>query len=236
MKYSIETINLMKRYKQKLAVDSLHLRVPQDSVFCLVGENGAGKTTTLSMISGVVRPTLGNVKILDRDIQKTNVIKESVGIELQNSNFEMNNTVMENLLYLAALKGVPKEKRKDTCKEIIKKINLEEYENNKIRELSHGTVKMLGIGQTLLGNPKIILLDEPSAGLDPKVFHDLKRLIKGMKNKTVLLTSHNLDFVSEVCDYVGIVHNGHLMIQDKIKKLIHGGTLEKVFLDIIGKK
>ncbi|MBD3309843.1 ATP-binding cassette domain-containing protein [Candidatus Woesearchaeota archaeon] len=236
MKYAIETKNLAKKFGFRIVVDSVNLKVPEGSVTALVGENGAGKTTTLSMISGLVRPTLGQMIILGKDISETDVIREDVGVALQKSSFDPHRKALDTLMFYASLKGIKKEDARVECTELLKKVDMEEHAETRIKEMSHGMLKMMEFANALIGDPRVLILDEPASGLDPEYYHKLKELIKGFgKNKTVLLASHNLDFVSEVCDHVAVMHKGKIMIQEKEKKLAHGKALEKVFVDLMKK-
>lgn len=237
MTSAVETVNLTKRFGQVLAVDSLSLNIPDKGIFAIVGENGAGKTTFMGMLSGLVKPTFGDIKILGRSVSKTSVVRDDVGIALQNSEFEPHWRVIDVLEYYARLKGIEHSKVNSHCMDLLKRVNLESKARIKVKNLSHGMIQSLSIAQALIDDPKLIILDEPSSGLDPKYYHDLKRLLKELgKSHAILLSSHNLDFVRDIADTVAIMHKGRIVVQEKVKKLTSRSSLEKVFLEIIEAK
>ena len=226
----LETKNLIKRYGHVLAVDRINLHVHENSVYGLLGPNGAGKTTILGICTTLIKPTSGDVIINGFSINKDpGRVRESIGLLPQESEFYPNRTPQDHLEYYAKLSGVDK----DNANQMINLIGLEKKSDYKVRELSHGMIKLLGIAQALIGNPKVVFLDEPIAGLDPKVAYKIKDVIKRYSKKTtIILSSHYLEAVEKLCSHVGILKEGKLIKEGKLKDIKKGRSLESVFLSL----
>ena len=225
----VETKNLTKGFGSLVAVDNLNLKLKEKMIYGLVGPNGAGKTTTFAMLAGLINPTYGEIKIFGLDLKKDFYkIKSKIGILIQEAGFYKERTALDNLVYYAKLKNI-KNPRKEAI-DVLKKVGLEGVIGVKVKNYSHGMERLLSIAQALLGNPDFIILDEPTSGLDPQNIYRVKKLIKSFKNKTLLISSHNLEEIEKLCTHVGIMNKGKIILEKKISKK---GSLEKLFIKLI---
>ena len=217
--YSIETSKLTKKYKNKIAVDGINLQIKKGELFALLGTNGAGKTTTIKMLSGIILPTSGNIKIenmnMDNEVFK---IKEILNISPQETAVAPNLTVKENLEFMS---GVYQIKNKDNkINKLIKDFKLEEILNKKAKTLSGGWQRRLSIAISLINDPKVLFLDEPTLGLDVIARKELWKIINELKGKmTIILTTHYMEEAESLSDRIGIMANG---------KLVDVGTSEEL--------
>ena len=217
----IEVKNLVKKYGNHTAVDHLNFTIEEGHVYGFLGPNGAGKSTTMNIMTGYLGATEGEVLINGHDILKEpEEAKKQIGYlpELPPLYLEM--TVREYLEFVAELKGIAKNKREESINEVEKMVKIWEVENRLIRNLSKGYRQRVGLAQAVLGFPKIIILDEPSVGLDPKQIIEIRELIRQLAKKhTVILSSHILAEVREVCDYILIISKGKLVASDTPENL-----------------
>lgn len=228
----IEVKNLVKRYGDYTAVDHLSFEIEKGKIYGFLGPNGAGKSTTMNMITGYIASTEGTVVIDGHDIlEEPEEAKKCIGYlpEMPPLYFDM--TVLEYLKFVADLKKIPKDKKATMIEEIMDMVKITDMKNRLIKNLSKGYRQRVGIAQAVLGYPEVIILDEPTVGLDPKQINEIRDLIKGLKQKhTVILSSHILSEVSAVCDYVLIISHGKLVASDtpeNLGKLAEGSnTLE----------
>ena len=217
--YSIETSKLTKKYKNKIEDDGINLQIKKGELFALLGTNGAGKTTTIKMLSGIILPTSGNIKIenmnMDNEVFK---IKEILNISPQETAVAPNLTVKENLEFMA---GVYQIKNKDNkINKLIKDFKLEEILNKKAKTLSGGWQRRLSIAISLINDPKVLFLDEPTLGLDVIARKELWKIINELKGKmTIILTTHYMEEAESLSDRIGIMANG---------KLVDVGTSEEL--------
>lgn len=231
----VETINLTKFYRRRKAIENVNLQVEENAIYGFLGCNGAGKTTTLSIISGLVRKTSGRISVNGLDLDSSSSeIKQITGIMLQNMELYSNKTAYNNMLFYAKLKGMNKEHAIKEIDFLFKEFDIENIKKIKARELSHGQAKTLLIMQTFLNNPKLVILDEPIAGFDPKRIILLREyLMKKRKETTILLSSHNLDEVDRLCTHIGIIHDGKIILQGLKERIKGRKTLERVFIEHI---
>lgn len=228
----IEVKNLTKRYGNHLAVEHLNFTVESGKIYGFLGPNGAGKSTTMNIMTGYLGATEGQVLIDGHDILKEpEEAKKNIGYLPEIPPLYMEMTVREYLEFAAELKGIKKDKREPQIEEVIRLAKLRDVENRLIQNLSKGYKQRVGLAQAVLGFPEIIILDEPTVGLDPKQIIEIRTLIKELKKKhTVILSSHILSEVSAVCDYVLIISHGKLVASDtpeNLGKLAEGSnTLE----------
>ena len=220
--YSIETRQLTKKFKEKVAVDEINLQIKKGELFALLGTNGAGKTTTIKMLSGLILPTSGDIEIENMDMKKDIFkIKEILNVSPQETAIAPNLTVKENLEFMAGVYQISnKEKKID---ELIKQFKLEEILNKKAKTLSGGWQRRLSIAISLINNPKILFLDEPTLGLDVIARKELWKIINELKGKiTIILTTHYMEEAESLSDRIGIMANGKLVdvgtSEDLIKK------------------
>lgn len=232
----IKINNLTKKYKDKLAVDNLNLEIKTGELFSLLGTNGAGKTTTIKMLSTLILPTSGEVKINNLDLVKdSSKIKEIINISPQETAVASNLTVLENLYFMAGIYQIPN--KEDKIKELIKLFKLEEVLKQKAKTLSGGYQRKLSIAISLINNPKILFLDEPTLGLDVISRHDLWKIIELLKGKTtIILTTHYMEEAEALSDRIGIMNKGKLIELGTSKELIKKAktkNFEDAFIKII---
>ncbi|OLA35158.1 MAG: ABC transporter ATP-binding protein [Firmicutes bacterium CAG:321_26_22] len=232
----IKINNLTKKYKDKLAVDNLNLEIKTGELFSLLGTNGAGKTTTIKMLSTLILPTSGEVEINNLDLVKdSSKIKEIINISPQETAVASNLTVLENLYFMAGIYQIPN--KEDKIKELIKLFKLEEVLKQKAKTLSGGYQRKLSIAISLINNPKILFLDEPTLGLDVISRHDLWKVIELLKGKTtIILTTHYMEEAEALSDRIGIMNKGKLIELGTPKELIKKAktkNFEDAFIKII---
>lgn len=232
----IKINNLTKKYKDKLAVDNLNLEIKAGELFSLLGTNGAGKTTTIKMLSTLILPTSGEVEINNLDLVKdSSKIKEIINISPQETAVASNLTVLENLYFMAGIYQIPN--KEDKIKELIKLFKLEEVLKQKAKTLSGGYQRKLSIAISLINNPKILFLDEPTLGLDVISRHDLWKVIELLKGKTtIILTTHYMEEAEVLSDRIGIMNKGKLIELGTSKELIKKAktkNFEDAFIKII---
>ena len=213
----IETEHLTKYYGKTPVVDSLSLSVPEGSVYGFIGPNGAGKSTTMKMLLGLVKPNSGSIRLLGKSMTQQNRLSllRQTGSLIESPGHL---TGEENLQILAELKNVP-ERNIDRVLEIVE---LTDSRRRKVQQYSLGMRQRLGIAQALLGNPKLLILDEPTNGLDPSGIQQMRNLIKDMPNRcgaTVLISSHLLGEMEQMVDQVGIINHGRLLFQGELDDL-----------------
>ena len=212
----IEVSNLVKKYGDHTAVDHLSFQIEKGKIYGFLGPNGAGKSTTMNMITGYIASTEGKVMIDGHDIlEEPEAAKKCIGYlpEMPPLYFDM--TVLEYMKFAADLKKIPKKQKDKQIKEVMDMVKITDMKDRLIKNLSKGYRQRVGLAQAILGYPEVIILDEPTVGLDPKQIIEIRDLIKGLKQKhTVILSSHILSEVRAVCDYVLIISHGKLVASD----------------------
>ena len=212
----IEVSNLVKKYGDHTAVDHLSFQIEKGKIYGFLGPNGAGKSTTMNMITGYIASTEGKVMIDGHDIlEEPEEAKKCIGYlpELPPLYFDM--TVLEYMKFAADLKKIPKKDKDKQIKEVMEMVKITDMKDRLIKNLSKGYRQRVGLAQAILGYPEVIILDEPTVGLDPKQIIEIRDLIKSLKKKhTVILSSHILSEVRAVCDYVLIISHGKLVASD----------------------
>jgi ABC-type multidrug transport system ATPase subunit len=213
----IETRNLTKRYGSRIiAVDSLSLTVRRGEVYGFLGPNGAGKTTTLRMLLGLIRPTSGTASVLGRPPGDPESLAR-IGALIESPAFYPHLSGWRNLCVIARYAGVPKERIEGA----LEAVELTDRASDKFRTYSQGMKQRLGVAAALLKDPELLILDEPTNGLDPAGMADMRALIRrlGSGDRTVLLSSHLLGEVEQICDRVGVIRNGKLVAQGTVGEL-----------------
>lgn len=236
---AIKVSNLTKQFKNVLAVNNISFNVKEGEIFGVLGLNGAGKTTTIKMMSGLTRPTSGDIKVFDYDIYKDiNKIKSIIGVSPQESAIANNLTVKENIELMASLYFKDKAKIKDNIELVINNLGLENYINRRAKTLSGGYKRRLSIAMALVTNPHILFLDEPTLGLDVINRHELWNVINNLKGKvTIILTSHYMEEISALVDDIAIMKNGKILMinnLENILKFTKTNSLEEAFIKIVG--
>ena len=223
----IEVSNLTKKYGDHIAVDHLSFRVEKGQIYGFLGPNGAGKSTTMNIITGYLAATEGTVTIDGKDIQKDpEEAKRAIGYLPELPPLYVDMTVREYLEFVAELKKVPKKERKQQIDEVMEMTQTTDMQQRLIKNLSKGYRQRVGLAQAILGYPEVIILDEPTVGLDPKQIIEIRDLIRKLgENHTVILSSHILSEVSAVCDHIMIIAHGKLVASDSpenLQKLMSG--------------
>lgn len=226
----IETNNLTKQYGNIRCVNALHMQVPQGAIYGFLGPNGAGKSTTLKMILGLARPTDGSITLFGMPVNEKNRIKllANTGSLIESPSYYGHLTGEENLHILQTLKGCP-EKDID---EVLQIVRLSEARKKKVAHYSLGMKQRLGLAAALLGFPKLLILDEPTNGLDPAGIQEMRELIRTLPSAygiTVVVSSHLLSEIDQMADYVGIIRKGELVYQDTLESL-HSHAKQQIAL------
>ena len=218
----IEISNLVKKYGNHVAVDGISLTVEPGKIYGFLGPNGAGKSTTMNMITGYLGVTSGSITINGHDIlAEPEEAKMCIGYLPEIPPLYVDMTVMEYLQFVAELKKIPKAERVEAIEKAMELTKLMDVQGRMIKNLSKGYKQRVGLAQAVLGFPEIIILDEPTVGLDPVQIIEIRDLIKELgKEHTVILSSHILSEIQAVCDYVFIISNGKLVASDYTDKLL----------------
>jgi gallidermin-class lantibiotic protection ABC transporter ATP-binding subunit len=222
----LETRGLKKYYGKQLAVNNVSLQIPRESIYGLLGPNGAGKSTTLKMLTGLINPSEGEIIVFDEPWQRKHLGR--IGSLIESPALYGNLTAVENLLVHTKLMGLSKE----NIYEVLETVGLKNTGKKLASQFSMGMKQRLGIAIALLGNPELLILDEPTNGLDPIGIQELRELIRSFPERgiTVILSSHILTEISQIVDHVGIISDGELMYQDEIS---HAEDLEELFMKVI---
>ena len=223
----IEVSNLTKKYGDHIAVDHLSFRVEKGQIYGFLGPNGAGKSTTMNIITGYLAATEGTVTIDGKDVQKDpEEAKRAIGYLPELPPLYVDMTVREYLEFVAELKKVPKKEREQQISEVMEMTQITDMQQRLIKNLSKGYRQRVGLAQAILGYPEVIILDEPTVGLDPKQIIEIRDLIRKLgEDHTVILSSHILSEVSAVCDHIMIIAHGKLVASDSpenLQKLMSG--------------
>jgi len=234
---SIEALNLSKSYGSFLAVSNLNLKIEGSKCVGFLGPNGAGKTTTLKMFTDLIRPSSGQALINGVNVH-TNKKRAlaSVGSLIETPEIYSSLTAREGLMMIAEIRGVPRAERNKRIEEAVSEVRMEEWIDKRIGKFSKGMKQRICIASALLSQPDILLLDEPSNGLDPRGMSEVRDIIKSLKNKKrlIFMSSHILSEVSEVCDEVAMIDHGKLIVYDTIPnvtaKFMGGGNVVEVGL------
>ena len=219
----IQTDNLTKRYGDKIAVDHLNLSVHKGEIFGLLGPNGAGKTTTILMLLGLTEPTLGEAAICGMDCTRNSInVKRMVGYLPDNPGFYPDMTGRQNLRFTGRLNGVSEDVLEERINEVLQRVDMVQAADKRTSTYSKGMKQRLGIADVLMKDPQIIIMDEPTLGLDPEGMRELLDLMQTLSKedgRTLLISSHQLYQVQQICDRVGIFVNGKLVACGKIEDL-----------------
>ena len=217
----IQVENITKKYGSFIAVDNINFEIDEGEIVGFLGPNGAGKSTTMNMITGFIEPTSGRIIVDGYDIsKKPRKAKRQIGYMPEGVPLYSDLTVKEFVTYMAELKGVPKKEKKDKVQKAIEETGLQDVQNKLTRNLSRGYKQRVSMVGALVSNPKVIILDEPTVGLDPKQVTEIRALIKKLgKDHTVILSSHILSEVSQICNRVIIINKGKIIAVDTPENL-----------------
>lgn len=244
----IEIKQLNKHYGEKKAVNNLNLNIYSGEVFGFLGPNGAGKTTTIKMIVGLLRPTSGNIKVSGYDVQSQPLqAKAASGYVPDTPNLYPKLSGNELLRFVGELYNIDKEQISHRMSELFKLFNLDHAKDDTIDSYSHGMQQKTAIASALMHDPKVLVLDEPTVGLDPKSARLIKDMLRQMatRGSAIFLSTHILEIAERMCDRIGIIHEGRLIAvgtmeelrnldQEAASNLPGGASLEDIFLNLTG--
>ncbi|WP_338554809.1 ABC transporter ATP-binding protein [Paenibacillus sp. KS-LC4] len=223
MQAIVSTRGLSKRYGSSYSVEKLDLLVEEGEIYGFLGPNGAGKSTTLKMILGLAQPTEGSVSVFGKELTKhRRLILSQTGSLIESPSYYGHLTGLENMRVVQRLRNVPASQ----VREALKIVRLEQQQNKKVSQYSLGMKQRLGIAMALLASPKLLVLDEPTNGLDPAGIGEIRELIKSLPQRlgmTVLLSSHLLSEIEQLATSVGIIHQGKMLFQGKLDQLRNEG-------------
>ncbi|MFM2381320.1 MAG: hypothetical protein RLZZ76_87 [Candidatus Parcubacteria bacterium] len=232
----LEIKNLTKKYGTKIAVDGLSLYIPKGSFFGLLGPNGAGKSTTIHCIIGIAQPTSGKILIDGTDaVTEYKKARTKVGLSPQEFNVDIFSTPVELMDYMGGYYGIPYEVRMKRVNELIAQFDLEQHRNVKFQKLSGGLKRRAMLGRALVHTPDLLILDEPTAGVDVEQRRSLWAYLKELNEsgKTIILTSHYLEEVEYLCNDIAIINHGKIVAEGtKAEFMKDGKTLEERYLEI----
>jgi ABC-2 type transport system ATP-binding protein len=237
----VQTNDLSKRYREKLAVNTLNLTIEEGEIFGFLGPNGAGKTTTILMLLGLTEPTAGQVSVCGfNPTHESLEVKRRVGYLPENPGFYDDISAKENLLYMARLNRIPEDLARKRTAEVLEQVGLADDGRRLVREFSRGMKQRLGIAEVLVKKPIAVFLDEPTLGIDPDGAIRILEMIKSLNREhglTVMLSSHQLQQVQEICSRVGIIVKGKMIVQgemDTLGKSILKGRQWNFLLEVKG--
>lgn len=222
MQNILETANLTKKFKNQLALDHVNIHVPANQVYCLLGPNGVGKTTLMKILTGMISATEGSISFAGHEWSRKDLA--SIGSLIENAPLYGNLTARENLQVICNLRGVDT----NEIDNILATVGMDQTGKKLAKNFSLGMKERLGIGLALVGSPKLLILDEPTNGLDPLGIQQLRNLIAEFKKKdiTIIISSHMLSEVEHLADNIGIIGNGKLLLE---KPIDHQENLEELF-------
>jgi ABC-2 type transport system ATP-binding protein len=239
MNLAIETLGLTRCFGDLCAVDNIDLKVERGTFYGFLGPNGAGKSTTIKMLTGLLAPSAGRMRILGEDLdapERAREVKRRVGVVPENLSLFENLTAREYLTFIGRMYLLPRATIRERVEELLAIMGLQEEEKKLALEYSHGMRKKLALAAALLPNPELLFLDEPFEGVDAvasRVLRDtLKRCVE--RGATVFLTSHVLEIVEKLCTHVGIIAQGKLVHQESLTEMRGNGSLEERFLHVVG--
>ncbi len=211
---------LSKRFGRIQALNKVSFDIPSNSIFGLLGPNGAGKTTLFSIIADFLKADAGTVEVLGIDTRYISRLQGRLSILPQDAQFQRNVPILDQLVFFRLLAGRTKKQANEEVLHSLELVGLKSVAKRRVNSLSHGMVKRLGIAQAFLGSPEVILLDEPTAGLDPASARQIRDLVKQLQqHATIVVSSHNLDEVQELCDHVAILDHGNLVLAGSVDEI-----------------
>jgi ABC-2 type transport system ATP-binding protein len=239
MAFAIETLGLTRRFGTMTAVDAIDLRVERGTFYGFLGPNGAGKSTTIKMLTGLLAPTAGSMRLLGEDVsdpKRALSVKARVGVVPENLGLFENLTGREYLTFIGRMYLMPAETVRTRVEELLVMMDLAKEEKKLSLEYSHGMRKKLALAAALLPNPELLFLDEPFEGVDAVASRVLRDTLKAAVDRgaTVFLTSHVLEIVERLCTHVGIISRGKLVCQESMAALRGTSSLEERFLQVVG--
>ena len=232
----LEIKNLVKKYKDTTAVDDISLSIPKGSFFGLLGPNGAGKSTTIHCITGIAQPTSGQILVDGTDVVKEyRTARTKVGLSPQEFNVDIFATPRQLMDYMGGYYGIRNPERSERVNELIERFDLQKHADMKFQKLSGGLKRRAMLGRALVHTPDLLILDEPTAGVDVEQRHDLWAYLKEMneRGKTIILTSHYLEEIQYLCRDIAIINHGKIVAQGTKEEFMKDGkSVEETYLEI----
>lgn len=237
---ALHITDLTKTYRSGTqAVRGLSLTIEPGQFYGLLGPNGAGKSTTISCTTGIAQPTTGTITVFGSDVVLDyKAARRKIGLSPQEFNVDFFGKVEQIIDFMGGYYGVPKAIRTERVEMLLKKFDLEKFRNKAFRELSGGYKRRVVLARALIHDPDLLILDEPTAGVDVETRHDLWKYLRELNEggKTILLTSHYLEEIEKLCSHIGVINNGKLVLEGKKKDLLKDGeTLEEIYLRVTQK-
>lgn len=234
---AIEVVNLVRDYANQRALNGISFQVAQDEIFGFLGPNGAGKTTTIKILTGQLRPTAGQARVMGHDVVTgREAIQPQIGVVFEFQNLYTELSARDNLNFAAHLYGVPKSR----VLEILELVHLNERADEAVKKYSNGMKQRLLIARALLHQPKVLFLDEPTRGLDPNLAREIRAFVRALpaQGVTVFLTTHYMEEADQLCNRVAILDQGQIVALDSpqhLKAKHQNGSLEDVFVELTGR-
>jgi len=211
---------LSKRFGRIQALSNVSFEVPSHSIFGLLGPNGAGKTTLFSIVADFLKADAGTIEVLDIDTRNISRLQGRLSILPQDAQFQRNVPILDQLVFFRLLAGRTKRQAREEVIHSLDLVGLKSVAKRRVNSLSHGMIKSLGIAQAFLGHPEVILLDEPTAGLDPASARQIRDLVKQLQQRaTIIVSSHNMAEVQELCNHVAILDHGKLVLDGSVDEI-----------------
>jgi len=234
---AIEIRHLRKQYGRVVAVDDLNLTVPAGAICGLIGPNGAGKTTTLKILATLIAPTSGEAYVWGLNVvREARAVRQVMGYMPDAFGVYNDLKVWEYLDFFAACYGMPEARRRSVTDELLALVDLADKRNEYVDHLSRGMKQRLGLARALINDPKVLLLDEPASGLDPRARVELRELLKelGAMGKTILISSHILAELADMCTHIAVIDHGRLVAAGPVDEFIFGANLRAVLVRVLG--
>lgn len=236
---ALEIKNFTKKYGEKVAVDNITLTIPEGEFFGFLGKNGAGKTTTISAITGIGTITSGSIEVFGIDVvQNYREARKKIGLSPQESNVDIFQKISHMLWFTGGYYGMKSKERETRVEELLKILELDEHKHKTYRELSGGLKRRAMLARAMMHDPALLILDEPTAGVDVELRHELWKYLKRIneEGKTILFTSHYLEEVEELCHRIAIINAGKIIADaPKSEYTKDGSSLEKKYLELTAK-
>ncbi|MBN8645594.1 MAG: ABC transporter ATP-binding protein, partial [Planctomycetes bacterium] len=235
----IETINLCKEYGELVALNNLNLTIQEGDCFGFIGPNGAGKTTTIKILATLLKPTRGQAMINGLTVGYQNrQIRPIIGYVPDFMGAYEDMVVTEYLEFFAATYGIHGSKRAQVVKDVLELTDLSYKASAEVNSLSRGMQQRLSVARVLLHDPKVLLMDEPASGLDPRARIEMRELLKELKRmgKTIIISSHILPELAEICNVVGIIEKGNLIFSGSVREIMKRARLEHTLLVVVGER
>lgn len=233
--HALEITNLHKAYGKTVAVDNLNLTVKKGEFFGLLGNNGAGKSTTINCVTGITQFTTGSISVMGHDVKKDyQQARASIGLSPQEFNVDIFARIDKVLHFVGGYYGMSRTQREKRIDELFTQFGLHEHREKKFGQLSGGLKRRMILARALMHDPDVLILDEPTAGVDVGQRHDLWKYLQEMHRagKTIILTSHYLEEVEKLCSRVAVLHNGTLIADMQKEEFAGKGTLEATYLSL----